>query len=238
MFNRALFTLKNYFLPSGQNLNICSGNLALRDKEENWRRVLRDKERLAAFRQLVGLIRQGKEKEGLLGIINDYKENSWKKYFIKSPEPFRYCKTYLIRASEDKEQILLFNTLRLYGNHAELRTYSFYCDHIRNKIANFWPFRKEAYYYNPRNNSQPCFLLDDLIYRKQRYSLEVYYDYEKKIFELNMVPPNGKAIPPAMSSLLTGLGFSIIDDWYVANVAQDRALLAKLKEVSEALKAL
>jgi hypothetical protein len=235
LFHRALFSFKNYFLQSGSNLNICSSNTGLRDKEENWRRVLRDKDRLDALRQLISLLGKGQERAGLLNIIKSYKTSSWKRYFIESPEPFRCCKQYLVRANEDKEQVLLFKTLRLYGAHAELRSYSFYCRHIRNKISDFAPFTKEYYYYNERNESQPCFITEGFIYRQQVYELQVYYSYTGKVFSMHLVPPNGKNNAPSMLKKLNDAGFSITTDDNKLCAVTENQLLPKLKQVCSEL---
>jgi hypothetical protein len=191
IFQRAYLSLKNYFLQDGRNRNFCSNNTALREKEENWRKVFREKDRLDAFKNLLDALTTGKEREGLKNIIKAYTGDSWKHYFIKSSDPFDCCDRKLIRFEDDGDKVFLLKTSRIYGSHAELRTYVFYCKYIHQNVKNFSPFTKESYYYNPGNDGNPCIVLEGYKFKSKSYKLEIYYVHAAKRLQAVLVPVKG-----------------------------------------------
>lgn len=239
LFQRALLSKKNYFLQVGSNLNFCSNNNSLRDKEENWRRVLRNPEKLEIYKKLLDEIEVGNEIKDLNSIINNYTSDKWKKYFVKSPEPFKCCDSNLIRFYNE-ENILLFKTSRAYGSHAELRTYTFYCNHINDKINNFKPFQKEFYWYNPRNENHPCFVLHDFEYDKKKYKIDVFYISEDKVFEVDFYSEFRKKIDERIIDNLKTIGFELIDNHLYSHTKTDSEseLLKIINNISKILMSL
>lgn len=236
IFHRAFLTKKNYFLSVGENSNFCLNNNALRDKEENWRRVLRNPEKLAIFKTLLDEIETGKEEAGLNSVIKKYDSDSWKKYFVKSPEPFKCCDSYLIR-KYDEENILLFKTSRVYGQHAELRTYSFYCNHIKGKEVNFNPFKNVNYWYNPRNENHPCIYFYDFEYKKKLYKMDIFYIAEDKIFELDFYSQTNKKIDISLQEYFEKMDFEYINDHLYSYTKSDNEneLLKKIINLNNSL---
>lgn len=234
LFQRALLSKKNYFVKDGINSSFCINNIAYRDKEENWRKVLRDKEKLAAFKSVADEIEVGKEEKGLREIINGYKSASWKKYFVQSPHAFQRCDKRIIRF--EHTDILLFKTTRLYGEHAELKTYSYYMLNVHGKLADFTPFTNEYYFYNPRNEARPCFVLSGFKYKKAGFQLQVYYSGAQQQFEIIVFMSTSKNTNEIVSEILAALGMSLTASNNMKIYIQgEENLTNKLKELTVAL---
>ena len=149
ILQRALLVCGNYLPTVGANLlfPLASGE-SLRARRDNWQRVFNNEPSLNVLKCLCDKIYEGlREIEAKLNeIIKNYDSKDWKWYFVNSSKVIDYCTKGYIRFKNENE-IFLMKTSRIYGTHAELRSYFHYVEKIKEKI-DLRPFSKTSYISN------------------------------------------------------------------------------------------
>lgn len=130
LLQRALLTIKDYLIKDGSNFSFCMGTKTnARNRYENWRSVFNDSESVDCLFELLDLIEIGREREGLLNIVNNADTQDWRQYFIRYPRTIAYCKQRQARFDYDESgEIYLLNGVRMSGRHRGLRTYVLYME--------------------------------------------------------------------------------------------------------------
>lgn len=130
LLQRALLAVEDYLIEDGSNYSFCMGvKTNARYRYENWRSVFNDSERVDYLFELLDLIEIGREREGLLNIVNNADTQDWRQYFIRYPRTIAYCKKRQARFDYDElGEIYLLNGLRMSGRHRGLRTYVLYME--------------------------------------------------------------------------------------------------------------
>jgi hypothetical protein len=132
LFERALLAKGNYLVRDGRNFTFCNFEVGLRAKMDNWRKVFNDDIKSQYLKNLLDELTSENVQEDLNRIIERFKEDDWRKYFIKNHKNLAYCRNKKIRANEDKlnnerfPEIYLLLKEKLSGRHAELYTYDLF----------------------------------------------------------------------------------------------------------------
>jgi len=149
LLQRALLACDNYLPQVGANFLLpLSNRETLRARRDNWQRVFNNSSHLSILKSLCDEIRDDSLaiEAKLIDLIKSYGIKDWIWYFVKSSKVINYCKQGFIRW-EDEKNILLMKTSRIYGTHAELRSYFHYVENIENKIEKN-PFNEVEYISN------------------------------------------------------------------------------------------
>lgn len=130
LLQRALLAVGDYLIEDGSNYSFCMNTKTnARYRYENWRSVFNDSERVSYLFDLLDRIEIGREKEGLLNIVNNADIQDWRQYFISYPRTIAYCKKRQVRFDYDESgDIYLLNGLRMSGRHRGLKTYVLYME--------------------------------------------------------------------------------------------------------------
>lgn len=236
LFHRAFLTKINYFYDAGNNnLCICFNGNAYREKEENWRKVLRDSSNLLAYKTLLEELDENNVEKSLNKIIVDYKTDSWKTNVVKWPYALQRCDRKMIRISTNHANLL--KTTRIYGEHAESNTYTFYKKHVEQKTINYPAFKSEYYYYNPGNVDFPHFNLCDFKYKNISYKISVYFTLNKS-YQIEFYSHQTNKINQKLEAALIGIKFyksSQISNKLFFSTSTESSLLKKIKEISDCL---
>ena len=177
---RALLTYGDYLPSVGYNHLIPLANSeSFRARRDNWQRVFNNEKHRNIIKSFLDdLIAGNNEIEAqLFKRIKEYGTNDWKYFFIKSYEIIKYCTDGdgFIRFYDD-ENILLLKTSRIYGVHAELRSYFAYVNDGLAKLEPLTPFKKLEYWSNRMSQySFPCIRLNGWIYHSQHYKIEITF---------------------------------------------------------------
>lgn len=209
LLQRALLT-KGDFLPGvGANYLIpLSNRESLRARRDNWQRVFNNVKYRNILKTLLdNLTTNDTDIEcQLLKLINNYSEGDWKYYFIKSISTVDYCTQGFIRYT-DVNDILLLKTSRVYGNHAELRSYYLYTEH---GIENIKPFEKKEYWSNKMSQySFPCIRFSDWDYEGLSYRLEIAFISDDEKYLLQIVNKENLKISEKICDLLLAANWQL-----------------------------
>ncbi|HQF90346.1 MAG TPA: DUF262 domain-containing protein [Methanofastidiosum sp.] len=141
LFERALLAKGNYLVKDGMNYTFCNFEEGLRAKMDNWRKVFNDDIKSQYLKYLLDELTSENIQEDLNRIIERFKEDDWRKYFIKNPNNLGYCEKKKIRANGDElnherfPKIYLLMKEKLSGRHAELYTYDLFNFYLEGREA-------------------------------------------------------------------------------------------------------
>tara|TARA_R110001583_G_scaffold179730_1_gene336632 strand:- start:3820 stop:6093 length:2274 start_codon:yes stop_codon:yes gene_type:complete len=128
LLQRALLAIGDYLISVGSNFSFCKsvkGNA--RDRNENWRKVFNDPSRSKVLFDLLEMLDEGSEKEGLLRVVEGADTRDWRQFFIRYPETIAYCGKRQARFYDEvNDEIYLLNSIRMTGRQRGLRTYALY----------------------------------------------------------------------------------------------------------------
>lgn len=223
VFERALLTKGDYLEKLSYNYNFCKPDYGrLRTLEENWRRVFKNKS--DCIKCLLDDIKLPNVKTELNRIIGEYLfkvdneiiEQDWRYHIIRNKDMIAYCKEKQIR-KENENDILLLTKTSLRGYHAELYSYSLYCNHLKNHSSNFQPFYLHSYedvygYYFPS-------IIFTVEINQIRYRLQVIFVYG--IFKVSYSTLNDIEIPENIKLILLNLDFKIEAKEYVKQISKN-----------------
>jgi hypothetical protein len=190
---RALLTCGDFLPQVGVNhLFPLSNGESLRARKDNWQRVFKNSNHLNILKLLCDEIRDDLStvKDKLNELINRYDTKDWTWYFVKNSKVISYCSQGFIRW-ENENDILLLKTSRIYGNHAELRSYFHFVENIKDKISNE-PFKEIIYYSNRMGKYDfSCIRFKDWIFEGEKFRLEITYAKDGKyLIQLRNQEPN------------------------------------------------
>lgn len=191
LFQRALLAQGDYLVQIGRNYSFCSSEIALRTKNDNWRKVFHDFEKRKFLKKLLNSLKIDTIIKNLENIISTSEINDWRKYFIKNPKILEYCKHlqtrfYSIKEPLDPYEILLLQTTQTNGYHAEYYTYALFLDLKSRNIKNieYIPQKSEELVKSIKiDNKNITWDLD----RQQFNYNGVLYDFDNLILEITKV---------------------------------------------------
>lgn len=242
IFERALLSKGSYLMKLGyHNDNFCKPDASrLRTREENWRRVFRNKQEI--LKNLFDDIKTDDITSELKRIINEYISNvdsgiiqkDWRYYFVKSKELILYCRDRLIRMSSDNNIMLLSKT-QMNSYHTELYTYSFYLNFINGKFDDYEPFTN-IYYEESKSYDLPYIFLSSYS-TNTAYTLKIYLISNQ--FKMKfMLGNNDPGIETNLIKIITNAGFSLDGSEYVkfTPIHDELGLVSILKKLCDELK--
>ena len=177
LLQRALLSIGDYLPEVGSNHTLCLPNSeSLRARRDNWQRLLNNPDYNKFLKKLIreNLQDASNIKSSLELCISNYSLNDWKKYFINCPETIEYCKQGFIRYKDD-ESIMLLETSRAYGKHAELRSFNFFNSELNNSYDK-QPFNKLSYWKNRMAQYDfPCIRFSEWKVGNEKFKIEITY---------------------------------------------------------------
>ncbi|MGO4548084.1 DUF262 domain-containing protein [Paenibacillus sp. 2TAB23] len=131
LLSRALLTIGDYLLQSGQNRSFLIEGF---DRDISWKRFLRHPN-VGYLKQLLDDVTPSTIKADLQRIIDESDVTDWRKYFIKYPRILNECcgKRRFIRYYDEKH-ILLLDTTMTSGYCQEYYSYAIYTALLQNGI--------------------------------------------------------------------------------------------------------
>jgi len=219
LLQRTLLTKGYYLVPVGSSCSFGSNR-------EEWRRIFR--ERPEPLRLLLEAL-ETQLPQDIIDYAINHPFGDWRDYFIRYPAAFEFCKERRIRWSDEGRHILLVERKRL-GPRAELRSYCFYLEHLKDKCQEWGLFKADyqrhsdphAYLEHP---SGKCRIE---IRHPQESHLECYF--QVRILSSNSsipeILPDGWDQPSLLPEQFQG--------WKIANVKwfkDESATLAELKRI-------
>ena len=131
IMQRALLAVGDYLIePLNSNYSFCEKTkVSARFRNENWRKVFNDPDKVGYLFTLLNNIEEGREREGLIEVIRDADTKDWRQYFIDYPETISYCKKRQVRfGNDDSGEVYLLKGERMSGYHSGLKTYILYIE--------------------------------------------------------------------------------------------------------------
>jgi len=209
LLERGLLTKGDYLIGVGSsNRGFClPDHGTLRKREENWRKVFRDKTRSLMLKKLLDdLDPVRRTDESLRAVIQGAKElEEWQKLIVECPETIAVCKQGQIRFEPvyifiqgqspyvtETDAIYPLVTTRMSGRHYELRTM-----HLVHKILmpqkdKLKPFVNLYCEYVSGSGDLPYACLK---WNYQMTNLELRITYEKKYYRIKIIAGGGRDIP-------------------------------------------
>lgn len=242
LLQRALLTYGDYLPQVGANhLLPLSNGESLRARKDNWQRVFKDSNHLNILKSLCDGIGDDLStvETKLNELIDTYITKDWTWYFVKSPKVISYCTQGqgFIRWT-DENNILLMKTSRIYGTHAELRSYFHYEENIKYKIEKN-PFNDIIYYSNKMSKYDfPVVRFKDWDFQGHKYRLEFTYISDGKyLFQLRNQEPNIE-IKSAVLDKLSSMSWITSENKLIAKheVINEEDLLSELNTIIKELK--
>lgn len=230
LLERALLTKGDYMPNRGISKYACLPSYGtLREREENWRRIFRDKTRCSYLKALLD------DNRDLRSIIDEYSSDvsCWYDKFIRYPQLLKYSRTKLIRLSAEND-IKVLKTTRLSGRHIDVFSYCFYVDNIKDKKEEYFPFTTEYYWENPNNQEKPCAVLSEWEYNSSSFAIDISYNVTNRDFELFFYDRKNTSIEAQLVDILNPLGFEG-EDQLIAHVEDEDTLMVKLKSITSKL---
>jgi hypothetical protein len=239
VWERALLTKGDYLLKEGSNLSFCTDD---KDRDISWKRLLLDGGKRKDHpghiyrRNLVKNLFDDNEfnssnlQESLESIIENHQGNEWYKSFIDNPALFNYLgrKKYIRKESESK--IYLLKRERLSGSHAELYSYLFYINYLKDKKNELSPFAKTRYNDPSGIEEDPSAVIYDWVYNNKNYQINIWYIPKDNQFEIhfNAMPIEKSEIDDEVKDKIDGLG-----DWDVH--PKNHTYIIKKKDIKESI---
>jgi hypothetical protein len=120
-FQRALLSIDNYLNTSTSTQSLYTTEQGgLRGKNDNWRKIFNDENKLVILKKLIDRIDNG---ETLQQIIDKSTvSDNWKKMIINCPDVFKYSNVKLLKFYDDKNIHLLYGKT-LNGKNVDLPLY-------------------------------------------------------------------------------------------------------------------
>lgn len=214
ILQRALLTCGNYLPKVGSNnLFPLSNRESLRARRDNWQKVFNNAENLKTLRIFLDKLKGNLTdvESHLSKMIEDYQTKDWKWYFIKSAVAIQFCKQGFIRFNTENN-IILLRTSRIYGSHAELRSYFNYYYQGLDSIKNFSPFKSMEYWKNPKGQyTFSCIRFSGWNSNNQSYNLEINYTKDE-YFLIQIVNEEKMEINQKIIGILQKENWQISDD--------------------------
>jgi hypothetical protein len=242
LLERALLSCGDFLPEDGANHLIPLPGESLRARRYQWQLVFKDSTKRIFIKQLIDKIIGAENIESSLeNLIDLFHQNDWRKYLVKSPVTINYCTSgqgYLRYNSENN--ILLMKTSRIYGTHAELRSYFHYVENIKNKV-DVSPFSEVMYYSNKMGKYDfPVVRFKDWDFEGHKYSLEFTYKSDGKyLFQLRNQEPKIE-LKRAMLDKLSAISWIIQENKLIAQheVVNEEDLMSELSTILNELKTL
>lgn len=235
LLQRALLTCGDYLPQVGVNyLFPLSNKESLRARRDNWQRVFNNSSHVNILKFLCDKIEDdlSKVETTLNELINSYNAKDWTWYFVKSSAVISYCTQGFIRW-EDGNNILLLKTSRVYGKHAELRSYFYFKEEIEGKIGKE-PFNEIIYYSNRMGKYDfPVVRFKNWVNEGQKYRLELTYKSDGNyLFQLRNQEPNIE-ISDTLQYKLSSMSWFFSDNRLIARyeVQKEEDLLSELGNI-------
>lgn len=206
ILQRALLTKGNYLINSGSNRGFgLPSKGTLRNREENWRRFLKNSPKNEILKLLL-------DDDRSLNEITLTKVNDWRDYVISEPELIRYCKQRFIRLSTDGQYVMLLNSSTMTGYHVEMYSYYYYLNFIKGKKELYKPFTNENYYQVKGNDETPCAYIEEWRYQSHHYAIDLFYDVEEQQYKIHFFERQGRLIDKSIEEILLKNNFKLSED--------------------------
>lgn len=196
VLQRALLCHGDYTFSLGLNLNLCIASAGtLRDRDENWRRVLRDPKGRSILKLLCDdlLLRLGGSHPDIDNVADQLKNiiagkstpqrgtpDDWRWILIKGESLLDDCTKMQIRRTNDPNlgytKTYLLGGIRMSGSHAELTTYDLWLNHVRDRLSlsKLFPFTTGDYYWVSGGNEEPYAFLGGWRFGDCAITLRIY----------------------------------------------------------------
>lgn len=246
LLQRAILTKGLYMPHVGSNYLFCLPNSdTLRARRDNWQKVFSDEKKRLYLKQLIdeNLSNEQEIETELRNVIKAYSENDWRKYLIKSSLPIRFCDKGYVRLQgtismlDSKIEVFLLRTSKLYGRHAELRSYYQYETSIK-KLDNKLPFTELGYWENRMSQyTYPCIRFENWEFNGVNYKLEVTYSEDKKYQFFLLSEEGDEEVHQNIIKCCEELGWQTSDDKLKCYLSTDEeaTILNNIRTVLEAL---
>ncbi|MFI8622647.1 DUF262 domain-containing protein [Marinomonas sp. NPDC078689] len=193
ILQRSLLSVGDYLIESGSNYSFCKKLQSnARDRNENWRKVFNDKDRRRILFELLDLLEEGNEKEGLTKLVSLANCSDWRQHFIRYPEAIKYCRERQVRFDyyDGNDEIYLLYGIRMSGRHRGLRTFSLYqeLDKSTDSVLDNLKVKMGDYYEVSGSEELPGIVFESwqggnlqIEYRDGKFQIELYVNDADKI---------------------------------------------------------
>lgn len=236
---RALLAQGDYLVQTGSNHTFCKTETdSLRSRNENWRRVFADGQKLALLGSLVRALEERQKLgvvDGLVAVIAEhpYTTKDWEFYFVTDHSTIRNCRNLEIRwFSGDNVRLLQGSAIT--GYHLELRTIALFSS-IKAKLRQRAPFKVLDYVWDKNTSGRPGIALQGFALDGKTYNLDIRYDFGRSgyyFLDLWETSRPQKIIAGDVALLLGQLGFAENQEigtlWLAVEHAQIIGILAKI----------
>ncbi|WP_299761437.1 DUF262 domain-containing protein [uncultured Pontibacter sp.] len=123
LWERALLCKGDYLLRQGRNHSFLINN----DRDISWKRLLRDNSKERGYvKALLDAVEAPTLTSDLNLIIENYKNDDWKKFFIKFPSIIKACGSRRLIRWNNEHDILLLKSTTTSGYHKEYYSFALY----------------------------------------------------------------------------------------------------------------
>jgi len=240
IWERALLSKIDYLIEEGSNQSF----LINRDRDISWKRLLKgDKNPLhqKLIKDIFDQVDVNNTTQSLILIRETNKVNiiDWRKKFIDILELFSYKGAKRYVRKDSRHGFVLFSGERMSGAHAELFSYSFFLENLKDKF--FEPFSEKCAYYfasGDEPEEKPAVIIGYWEYSGSKFMLVISYSKDKHGFELYFKNKDTGNYNEALKLILNEKGFEIKEEEYVLPIMENEILLtveslcASLKELN------
>jgi hypothetical protein len=189
LLQRSLLSIGDYLIKVNSNYTFCKTETdSLRSRNENWRRVFGQDDKLKILELLITEIIKRK---GLISDFNsilhdiikshNYEFNQWEYYFVESAYPLKQCKQMEIRWNSN-EDVRLLPAKTIIGYHLELRSI-FLLKFIYKKLASIEPFEKIEFLWDKGSAGHPGISMTGYKFKNKKYRLDIRYSFDKNVYD-------------------------------------------------------
>lgn len=194
IWERALLSIGDYLIKEGPNWSFLIDN----DRDISWKRFLKMDKPEAITNNHPLIIQTIFDKIDLLNVNKSLEnviasrsfQSEWQEKFIKNKSLLNYLGNLKYVRKDAAQGFVLFKGKMIHGAHAELFSYDFYTENLKDK--SFFPFT-DVWYHKPGSDDffeRPCAVLDKFDTGKYSFALEVYYNNKKKKFGIKFFDRN------------------------------------------------
>lgn len=236
LWERALLATGHYLITEGANQSFLINN----DRDISWKRLLKaDKDKQLhpqIIRDIFNAFDKNKIEKSLTKQIESYQDHDWREKFISIPKLLDFLTGKRYIRIDSKHGFVLFQGERMSGAHAELYSYAFYIQYLKDK--NIEPFTESKYYYALGDNEldTPCAYLDN--WPGTHFAINIGFLKDTRNFEIRFYDKANNMIIESVNIKLKKQGMALSDpdsQSFVILHKTEKETLSFLKNICEAL---
>lgn len=225
LLQRAILCKGDYFVDAGNNKSFCIANKDTRSREENWRRFLRNSEKVGWLKEILQNLTIGQEETGLRELIAASLPTDWRRKFISHVEIFQYASFGLVRFVEQGVYILSATKMPCY--YVEIHSYSYF---LENKHR-FPDYKLEHYFTKSFSNDDPGAIIYDIKIADYLISFFVSFKHTTGSYLIQIYDGDNRDIEQRIAQIFSDNGYEKIEYFFEKEVDSEAEVTAEIESL-------